>query len=118
MELKIDTRDVHWWFWAVTLVFIVLAVGGMTWAYAAVIAVSAVHVLFMLAQEKSLSAFPTQIRVVYFLFTLFGLWPAARWPMYLVLLLGTVMVTFFGRCAIALVLRQMPWNRGRELRLN
>jgi hypothetical protein len=28
------------------------------------------------------------------------------------------MVTFIGRCAIALVLKQMPWNRGRELRLN
>lgn len=47
-----------------------------------------------------------------------GLWPAARLPIYLVLLVGTFMVTFFGCCAIAPVLKQMPWNRGRELRLN
>ncbi|MBE0549548.1 MAG: hypothetical protein IH627_18210 [Rubrivivax sp.] len=63
-------------------------------------------------------AFPVQIRLVYFVFTLFGLWPAARLPIYVVLLVGTFMVTFFGRCAIALVLKQLPWNRGRELRLN
>jgi hypothetical protein len=26
-------------------------------------------------------------------------------------LMGTVMVTFTGRCFIALVLKQMPWNK-------
>ncbi len=118
MELEIHTNDIRWWFWAVTLCSIVLAVGGVSWAYAAVIALSAVHLLFFVAQEKSLTAFPTQIRAVYFLVTLFGLWPAARLPVYAVLLLGTIMVTFFGRCAIALVLRKLPWNEGRELRLN
>jgi len=80
--------------------------------------ISAVQVLFFLAQEKSLASFPSQIRVVYFAFTLFGLWPALRFFIYMILLVGTVMVTFFGRCSIALVLKQMPWNRGREVRLN
>jgi len=80
--------------------------------------ISAVQVLFFLAQEKSLASFPSQIRVVYFAFTLFGLWPELRFFIYMILLLGTVMVTFFGRCSIALVLKQMPWNRGREVRLN
>jgi hypothetical protein len=97
---------------------VVLAVGGMPWAFEAVIAISAVHLLFFLVQEKSLGSFPTQIRIVYLLVTLFGLWSAVRVPIYIVLLLGTVMVTFFGRCANALVLEQMLWNRGRELRLN
>jgi len=80
--------------------------------------ISAVQVLFFLAQEKSLASFPSQIRVVYFAFTLFGLWPELRFFIYMILLLGTVMVTFFGRCSIALVLKQMTWNRGREVRLN
>jgi len=118
MELKTNTSDIRWWFWAVTLVFIVATVGGWPWAHFVVIAISALQVLFFLSQEKSLSAFPTQIRVVYFAFTLFGLWPPARLPIYVVLLLGTIMVTFFGRCAIALVLKQMPWNHAREVRLN
>ena len=118
MLIKANPADLRWWFWALTLLFIVAAVAGWTPGYGIVIAISAAQVVFFLAQERSVSAFPTQIRIAYFAFTLFGLWPEARWAVYLLLLLGTVMVTFFGRCAIALVLKRMPWNQGREVRLN
>ena len=118
MELKINTTDIRWWFWLITLAFIVAALGGWAFAYYVVIAISAVQVLFFIGQEKSLTAFPTQIRIVYFAFSLFGLWPGVRFSIYILLLIGTVMVTFFGRCSIALTLKPMPWNRGREIRLN
>jgi hypothetical protein len=118
MELKIDTTDIHWWFWTTTLAFIVAALAGWTPGYYVVMGISAVQVLFYLVQGVSLAAFPAQIRVVYFAFTLFGLWPEVRLFIYIILLLGTVMVVFFGRCSIALVLKHMPWNRGREVRLN
>lgn len=118
MGLKINATDIRWWFWAATLAFIVAAIVGWTPGYYVVMGISAVQVLFFLAQEQSLVAFPAQIRVVYFAFTLFGLWPEVRLFIYIALLLGTVMVTFFGRCSIALVLKHMPWNRGREVRLN
>lgn len=118
MAVKTDPTDIRWWFWTTTLVFIVAAVAGWTPGYYAVMAISGLQVLFFLAQEKSLSAFPTQIRVVYFALTLLGLWPEVRLPVYALLLQGTVMGTLFGRCAIALILRRMPWNRSREVRLN
>ena len=118
MDQKINATDIRWWFWATTLVFIIAAVAGWVPGYYVVMSISAVQVLFFLAQEKSLASFPSQIRVVYFAFTLFGLWPEVRFFIYIILLLGTVMVTFFGRCSIALVLKHMPWNRGREVRLN
>jgi DNA-binding SARP family transcriptional activator len=35
-----------------------------------------------------------------------------------ILLVGTFRVTFFSRCVIALMLKQMPWNLGREVRLS
>jgi len=117
MQLKICATDIRWWFWAATLVFIIGALAGWTPGYYVVMGVSAVQVIFFLAQEKSLAAFPSQIRVVYFAFTLFGLWPEVRWYIYAILLLGTIMVTFFARCSIALVLKHMPWNRGREVML-
>jgi len=113
-----DARDIRWWFWAATLAFIVAALIGWEPGYYVVIAISALQVVFFLGQEKSLSAFPVQIRVVYFALTLLALWPAARIIVYLLLLVGTVMVTFFGRCTIALLLKQMPWNQGREVRLS
>ena len=118
MELKTNTTDIRWWFWAATLAFMIAAVAGWTPGYFVVMGISAVQVLFFLAQEKSLASFPTQIRLVYFAFTLFGLWPEVRLYIYIILLLGTVMVTFFGRCSIALILKHMPWNQGREVRLN
>jgi len=118
MELKINAGDIRWWFWAVTLAFIIAAVAGWPQAYYVVMAISAVQVIFFLVQEKSLSSFPVQIRMVYFAFTLFGFWPEVRLIIYIILLLGTVMVTFFGRCSIALVLKHMPWNKEREVRLN
>ena len=118
MELKINATDIRWWFWAITLGFMIAALAGWVTGYAIVMGISAVQVIFFLAQEKSLIAFPVQIRIVYFAFTLFGLWPGVRLYVYLILLLGTVMVTFFARCVIALMLKQMPWNRAREVRLN
>jgi hypothetical protein len=118
MELTINATDIRWWFWATTLAFIVAAVGGWVPGYYIVMSISAVQVFFFLSQEKSLAAFPTQIRVVYFGFALFGLWPEVRLFLYIILLLGTIMVAFFGRCSIALILKHMPWNRGREVRLN
>lgn len=118
MQLMITPADIRWWFWMMTLVFIAGALAGWTPAYYVVIAISAVQVFFFAAQEKGLAAFPSQIRVIYFILTLSGFWPGVRWYIYLVLLVGTIMVTFFGRCSIALVLKHMPWNRGREARLN
>lgn len=117
MKLKLDLANPFWWFWAVTLVFIVAAIAGWIPGYYLVIGVSALQVIVFLIREKSLSAFPTQIRVVYFAWALTGLWPAGRLPFYVFLLLGTFMVVFFGRCSIALVLKYMPWNRGRAVRL-
>ncbi len=118
MKIKINATDIRWWFWAATLVFIVAAVSGWVPGYYVVMGISAVQVLFFLVQEKSATAFPSQIRVVYFVFALFGFWPEVRWVIYVILLLGTVMVTFFGRCSIALLLKHMPWNQEREVRLN
>lgn len=112
MEIKTNTSDIHWWYWSVTLAFIIAAIAGWSLSYFVVIAISAFQVIFFMAQEKSLVAFSVQIRVVYFAFSLFGLWPEVRMYVYIALLLGTIMVVFFGRCSIALMLKPMPWNKG------
>jgi len=117
MKFKLDLADPFWWFWAVTLAFIAAAVAGWTPGYYAVMAVSALQVAVFLLRERSVMAFPTQIRIVYFALTLIGLWAAVRLPFYVVLLLATAMVVLFDRCSIALVLKHMPWNRDRVARL-
>lgn len=119
MKFIVNTSDIRWWFWLVTLATIIAALLGWEPGYPIVILISAVQVVFFLVQEKSISAYPVQIRIVYFLFSLFGLAPGLlRIIMVIVLLLGTIMVTFFGRCMIAQLLKLMPWNKNRTVRLN
>ncbi len=114
MKLKMDVKSIEWWFWTVTLALIIAAVAGWTPGYAAVMLVSALQVVFVAIRTGSGVSFPSQVRIVYFAYTLLGLWEAGRVYCYAVLLLGTAMVVLFDRCGIALVLKPMPWNKGRE----
>ena len=114
MKLKLDVRSIEWWFWAVTLVFIIAALYGWTPGYGAVIALSLAQTIFIGVRTGSASSFPSQVRIVYFAYTLLGLWEAGRVYCYALLAAGTVMVVLFDRCGIALVLKQMPWNKGAE----
>ena len=73
--------------------------------------ISAIQILFFWGRLKSLMAFDTQVRIVYFALTLLGLIETIRFPFYILLLLGTFMVVAFDRCSIALLLKKMPWNK-------
>jgi hypothetical protein len=117
MKLRLELSNTFWWFWAITLVFIIAAIAGWVPGYTIVMIISAVQVVVFLMRERSVIAFPTQVRLVYLAWTLTGLWAGGRLPFYTLLLLGTVMVVFFGRCSISLVLKFMPWNRTRIPRL-
>ncbi|MDH4163501.1 MAG: hypothetical protein OEW15_12535 [Nitrospirota bacterium] len=114
MKLKIDITSMEWWLWAVTFGFIIAAVAGWKPGYAAVMLVSAAQVIIFAIRSGSAISFPSQVRIVYFTYTLLGLWDAGRFYFYGLLLLGTAMVVFFDRCGIALVLKMMPWNKGAE----
>lgn len=118
MGLKMYPKDIHWWFWLITLVFIVAALTGWSQGYYFVIGISAFQVLYFLIEQKSLTTLPSQIRLVYFLYTLLGLWNEGRFIAYLILLFGTLMVVFWDRCSIALFLKHMPWNKKREIKSN
>jgi hypothetical protein len=112
MQFKIAPNDIRWWFWLVTLLVIVAALAGWTAGYYLVISISLVHALFFIEEHKSVTEFETQVRITYFAITLFGVWPGVRVVIYLLLLAGTFMVTFFDHCLIARALKRMPWNQG------
>jgi hypothetical protein len=114
MKLKINVSSLEWWFWAITLLFIIAALIGWTPGYIAVIVTSLVQTVVIGVRTGSVTSFPSQVRVVYFAYTLLGLWPAGRFYCYALLAVGTVMVVCFDRCGIALVLMLMPWNREVE----
>ena len=111
MELSIETNKIDWWFWAIILAFILIALFGWIPAYYVVMIISGIQV-FYFAQRDGGWAFTTQVRILYFAATLVALWTVIRFPWFILLLLGTAMVTFTGRCALALILKKMPWNKG------
>jgi len=113
MKLKMQLNSFDWWLWAITLVFIVLAVSGFSWGYYMVIGISGFQIIYVGIREKDLLAFESQVRILYFALTLVGLWETGRLYFYALLLIGTVLVVFFGRCGVALFLRKMPWNKDK-----
>ncbi len=112
MPLQIQPHTAEWWFWAVTLALICAALAGWSPGYGAVMLVSAVQVVWFAASTRSLASFPSQVRLVYVAIALVALWTPARAWVFGALAIGTAMVTLSGRCAIALALARMPWNRG------
>jgi hypothetical protein len=111
MKFIVEPKKLEWWFWTVTFIFIITALLGWLPGYYLVMIISAIQILFFWGRLKSLMAFDTQVRIVYFALTLLGLIETIRFPFYILLLLGTFMVVAFDRCGIALLLKKMPWNK-------
>jgi hypothetical protein len=117
MKVIVEPKKIDWWFWTVIFIFIIAALLGWLPGYYLVIIISAIQILFFWGRFKSLMAFDTQVRIVYFAFTLLGLIETIRFPLYILLLLGTFMVVAFNRCGIALVLKKMPWNKHQVVQI-
>ena len=111
-------RDIWWWYWAVTFVFIAAALLGWAPGYGLVMLISTFQLGHSILKNGAISAFPVQVRIVYLAVTLFGFWDGPRFWVFALLLIGTFMVVFMGRCGIALALKPMPWNKGREIRMD
>ncbi len=117
MKIIVEPKKIEWWLWAVTFLFIIAALLGWVPGYYLVMIISALQIPFFWNRHKSLAAFDTQVRIAYFAFTLVGLSQTVRFPLYLLLLIGTFMVVFFNRCGIALVLKKMPWNKRQVVQI-
>jgi len=117
MKFTIEPKKIEWWFWTITLTFIVVALFGWSQGYYLVVLISAIQVLCFWIRSGSVLEFDTQVRIAYFVFTLLGLIKAIRFPFFILMFIGTFMVVAFNRCGIALVLKKMPWNKQSVVRI-
>ena len=111
MQFKIEPSNLGWWFWLATIFVILLALTGWTAAFYLAISLSLVHALFFLEESKNVRDFETQLRLIFFVLTLFGIVPGVRAVVFLILLAETVLITFFGQSYLARGLKRMPWNQ-------
>ena len=113
MKFKINLKSLEWWYWFITLIAMSAGLAGIIEGFYVVIFVSLIQFIhFMIS--RGFTAFPTQVRFVYGIFTVVALFDPTR-IFYWALLVGTIMVTLFDRCFIARVLILMPWNKNVKL---
>jgi hypothetical protein len=117
MKLQIELQKIDWWYWTITLIFIGAAIGGWVLSYYIVMILSGIQIVHFKTRLKSLVAFDTQVRIVYFVFTLIGFVESIKFPAYILLFIGTFMVVAFNRCGIAILLKRMPWNKKETVQI-
>jgi hypothetical protein len=111
MKPVIHPKDLEWWFWPVIFVFLLAGMFGWYPGFYVVVGISAVQVVYFIAKKKSIIDFPVQVRIVYLVFTIIGLFdPTHIW--YGLMTVSTFMVAFFEKCLLAHMLILMPWNKG------
>jgi hypothetical protein len=99
-----------WWYWLAADLLLLYGLAGGEWGFAPVIALCAAQALHFIVRERSLSAFPVQVRVSYLGLLLFGLWEYGHF-IYWIQLAGTSAMVLADYCPLARFLSLMPWNR-------
>jgi hypothetical protein len=103
-------QDVKWWYWLVTAILLAAYVAGSRAAIFAAIALGAVQLVHFAARERSLRAFPVQVRAAYLALLVVGLVPPLGF-IHWVQLAGTWAMVLVGYCPLARALSLLPWNR-------
>lgn len=101
-----------WIYWFITDLLLIADVlgwaGGLEWA----LALTLIQVVHFGVEQRSLTAFATQVRIAYALLLLAALWPPLYWLIYPVIL-GTTAMVLFDYCFLARFMSLMPWNMPR-----
>lgn len=113
----LHSRDVGWWYWLLTVAL--LAAGLMLWppALYGAIGLTALQVVHFAAVNKSLAAFPVQVRLAYLAMLVAGLWEPLR-VLHWIQLVGTTARVAVDYCLLARALSLLPWNRSEPFSLS
>lgn len=109
-------HNINWLYWAVTDALLIVAVLGWEQGFAAAIGLNTVQAIHFMLRERSLAAFPVQVRVGYLGLLLAGQW-APLYFIYFIQIAGTTAMVLFDYCPLARLLSLMPWNRREPLSL-
>lgn len=107
-------NDIGWRYWAASDLLLLGTVFGCAWSIAALAGLTFLHCIHFVLRERSLAAFPLQVRLAWAVLLVAGMWPPLGF-MHWIQLAGTSAMVFAGYCPLARTLALMPWNRGRPL---
>jgi hypothetical protein len=106
----IDYKQAIWWFWLVLACLLTAGVSGYETAFVLAIVVSVLQLMHSVTSERSVTAFPVQVRFWFLIYVLVAL-PEPMQVIYWLPAVGTWARSIFGYCVLARTLSLLPWNR-------
>jgi hypothetical protein len=106
----IEYRSISWWYWLVAVGFLTAGVLGWPTGFPFAIGFTVFQLIHFTIRERSVTAFPVQVRLGYLLLLLVAL-PESLQLIYWIPTIGTWAQVLFGYCAMARTVSLLPWNR-------
>lgn len=106
----IDYQQINWWYWLATACLLTAGVAGYQVGFVLAIGLSAVQLIHFTMRERSITAFPVQVRFWVLIFVL-AAFPEPMQVAYWVAVVGTWARSLFGYCVMARSVSLLSWNR-------
>jgi hypothetical protein len=114
MFAHVKIVSLAWWIWATLAALMLWSLAGQMLAREAALAIAVLQAVGYLLVYRTVSHFPTQLRIAYALWVAVSLAPPL-FLMYWILAAGTTARVLTGYCAMARLLLLLPWNRSVPL---
>ena len=108
--LMIEYKDIGWWYWLVTVCLLTAGLAGWSEGFLYAIGLTVFQLIHFIIREKSLTAFPVQVRIGYLLLLVIALPEPLQW-IFWIPNIGTWAQIIFGYCTMARLVSALPWNR-------
>jgi hypothetical protein len=112
--MMIHYSRISWWYWAISTVLLGVGLAGRAGAFCLAMVLAVVQIVHFTVTEKSIKAFPVQVRAAYLCLLAILFWEPLRF-LYWIPFVGTIALVFFGYCFLARCLSLTPWNRKEPL---
>lgn len=106
----IDYKELSWQYWFVTACLLTAGLAGYPTAFLLAIGLTVIQLIHFAIRERSVTAFPVQVRFWYLILLLVAL-PGPMQIIYWVPTVGTWGQLLFGYCTMARCVSLLPWNR-------
>lgn len=113
----IEYRDIGWWYWLVTAALLSFGVTGNPTGFMLAIVLTTIQLVHYVIRERSITAFPIQVRFWYLMLLLIAWFEPLQW-IYWIPAIGTWAQIIFGYCTMARCVSLFSWNRNEQLSLD
>jgi hypothetical protein len=113
----LEYRTIAWWYWLVTVCLLTAGVAGWPMGFQLAIGLTVFQLIHFVTRERSITAFPVQVRVGYLLLLLVAQAEPLQW-IYWIPTIGTWVRVLCGYCTMARTVSLLPWNRKEAFSLS